>query len=131
MVVSGDARGAGLGFPTANLEPPPGLLVPANGIYAGAAAGARAATSIGTNPQYGGTERRVEAFLLDFEGDLYGRRLVVELWRRLRDEAVFESEQALVETRSPAIVEALAERPDLREIVIDDPLSGGAELQRR
>jgi riboflavin kinase/FMN adenylyltransferase len=97
VVVSGDARGAGLGFPTANLEPPPGLLVPANGIYAGAAAGARAATSIGTNPQYGGTERRVEAFLLDFEGDLYGRRLVVELWQRLRDEAVFESEQALVD----------------------------------
>jgi riboflavin kinase / FMN adenylyltransferase len=97
VVVSGDARGAGLGFPTANVEPPPGLLVPANGIYAGAAAGTRAAVSIGTNPQYGGTERRVEAFLLDFEGDLYGERLVVELWERLRDEAVFETEQALVD----------------------------------
>jgi riboflavin kinase/FMN adenylyltransferase len=97
VVVSGDARGAGLGFPTANVEPPPGLLVPANGIYAGAGAGTRAAISIGTNPQYGGTERRVEAFLLDFEGDLYGQRLVVELWQRLRDEAVFETEQALVD----------------------------------
>ena len=97
VVVSGDARGAGLGFPTANVEPPKDLLVPANGIYAGAAAGTRAAISIGTNPQYGGTERRVEAFLLDFEGDLYGQRLVVELWQRLRDEAVFETEQELLD----------------------------------
>ena len=47
----------------------------------------RAAISIGTNPHYGGDERRIEAFLLDFAGDLYGRRLVVELWERLRDEA--------------------------------------------
>ena len=96
-VVSGDARGGTLGFPTANLAVPAGVLVPAYGIYAGAAAGARAAVSIGTNPHYGGTERRVEAFLLDFEGDLYGQRLTVELWQRLRDEAVFDSERALVE----------------------------------
>ena len=75
----------------------PNLLVPRYGIYAGATLGHRAAISIGTNPHYGGDERRIEPFLLDFEGDLYGRRLVVELWERLRDEAVFESEQALVE----------------------------------
>ena len=56
----------------------------------------RAAISIGVNPHYGGHERRVEAFLLDFEGDLYGRRLVVELWRRLRDERAFASEAELV-----------------------------------
>jgi riboflavin kinase/FMN adenylyltransferase len=97
VVVAGDARGGTLGFPTANLAVPPDLLVPAYGIYAGAAEGTRAAISIGTNPHYGGTERRVEAFLLDFAGDLYGRRLVVELWRRLRDERVFESEAELVE----------------------------------
>ena len=96
-VVSGDARGAGLGFPTANLEPPPDVLVPRLGIYAGAALGARAAVSVGTNPTYGVDELRIEAFLLDFEGDLYGRRLVVELWRFLRDEAAFASEAALVE----------------------------------
>jgi riboflavin kinase / FMN adenylyltransferase len=96
VVVSGDARGEGLGFPTANLDVPEGLLVPANGIYAGAALGHRAAASIGVNPHYGGVERRVEAFLLDFEGDLYGRRLVVELWRRLRDEQAFASEAELV-----------------------------------
>ena len=95
-VVSGDARGAGLGFPTANLEPPKGVLVPRLGIYAGFALDTRAAVSVGTNPTYGAGELRVEAFLLDFEGDLYGRRLVVELWRRLRDEAAFESEEALV-----------------------------------
>ena len=57
----------------------------------------RAAISIGTNPHYGGDERRIEAFLLDFEGDLYGRRLVVELWKRLRDERAFESEQDLID----------------------------------
>ena len=96
-VVPGDARGGTLGFPTANLRVDPDLLVPAFGIYAGAAAGHRAAVSIGVNPHYGGSERRVEAFLLDFEGDLYGRPLVVELWQRLRDERAFGSEQELVE----------------------------------
>jgi riboflavin kinase / FMN adenylyltransferase len=96
-VVAGDARGGTLGYPTANLLVEPNLLVPAYGIYAGWAAGHRAAISIGTNPHYGGRERRVEAFLLDFEGDLYGQRLVVQLWRRLRDERVFTSEEELVD----------------------------------
>jgi len=94
-VVSGDHRGAGLGFPTANLAVPADLLVPAYGIYAGAADGRRAAVSIGVNPHFGGSVRRVEAFLLDFEGDLYGRRLVLELWQRLRDERAFADEHAL------------------------------------
>jgi riboflavin kinase/FMN adenylyltransferase len=96
-VVTGDQRGEGLGFPTANLAVLPNLLVPKLGIYAGSALDHRAAISIGTNPHYGGTERRIEAFLLDFTGDLYGRRVIVELWERLRDEAAFESEAALVE----------------------------------
>ncbi len=95
-VVGGDRRGTGLGFPTANLDVPDDLLVPANGIYAGAVGDDRAAVSIGVNPHYGGEERRVEAFLLDWEGDLYGERLVVELWRRLRDERAFASEAELV-----------------------------------
>jgi riboflavin kinase/FMN adenylyltransferase len=95
-VVAGDARGGTLGFPTANLAVPSELLVPAFGIYAGEALGHRAATSIGVNPHYGGEERRVEAFLLDYEGDLYGRRLIVELWARLRDERAFDSEEELV-----------------------------------
>ncbi len=97
MVVHGEHRGAGLGFPTANVEVAPGLLVPPLGIYAGSALGHRAAVSIGTNPHFGGTERRVEAYLLDFDGDLYGSRLVVELWERLRDEAAFGSVEELVE----------------------------------
>jgi riboflavin kinase / FMN adenylyltransferase len=111
-VVAGDARGGTLGFPTANLRVEPDLLVPAFGIYAGAALGRRAAVSIGVNPHYGGAERRVEAFLLDFEGDLYGRRVVLELWERLRDEAVFGSEAELVDQIARDVEAARgAERP--------------------
>jgi riboflavin kinase/FMN adenylyltransferase len=95
-VVAGDQRGGTLGYPTANIAMDPQLLCPRYGIYAGEALGHRAAVSIGTNPHYGGTERRIEPYLLDFDGDLYGKRLVVELWTRLRDEEVFESEEALV-----------------------------------
>jgi riboflavin kinase/FMN adenylyltransferase len=95
-VVSGDQRGGTLGFPTANLAVDPDVLVPGFGIYAGAAGDRRAAISIGVNPHYGGTERRVEAYLLDWTGDLYGDRIVLELWRRLRDERAFESEAELV-----------------------------------
>jgi riboflavin kinase / FMN adenylyltransferase len=95
-VTIGDRRGKTLGFPTANLAVPEELLVPKLGIYAGSALDTRAAISIGTNPHFGGTERRVEAFLLDYDGDLYGTRLVVELWQRLRDEAAFASEAELV-----------------------------------
>ena len=95
-VVGGDRRGRSLGFPTANLDVPTDLLVPANGIYAGAVGDVRAAVSIGVNPHYGGGERRIEAFLLDWEGDLYGERLVLQLWRRLRDERAFTSEAELV-----------------------------------
>jgi riboflavin kinase/FMN adenylyltransferase len=96
IVVAGDARGGTLGFPTANLSVDPELLVPGFGIYAGAVGEHRAATSIGLNPHYGGSERRIEAFLLDFEGDLYGKPLRLELWKRLRDERAFESEAELI-----------------------------------
>ena len=101
LVVAGDQRGGTLGFPTANLAVPPNLLVPAHGIYAGAAVidgeRHRTALSIGVNPHYGGTERRIEAFLLDFDGDLYGAHLRLELWQRLRDERSFASEAELVD----------------------------------
>lgn len=96
-VVAGDQRGGTLGYPTANIALDANLACPAHGVYAGAALGHRAAISIGTNPHYGGTERRIEPFLLDFEGDLYGQRLVLEVWQRLRDQAAFGSEQSLVE----------------------------------
>jgi riboflavin kinase/FMN adenylyltransferase len=111
-VVFGDQRGGTLGFPTANIAPDRHLLVPAFGIYAGSALGHHAAASVGVNPHYGGTERRIEAFLLDFEGDLYGSRLRLELWARLRDERAFADEEELV-AQIAADVEAAraAERP--------------------
>ena len=96
VVVAGDQRGGTLGFPTANMAVDPGLLVPAHGIYAGSALGRRAAASIGVNPHYGGSERRIEAFLLEYDGDLYGQNLRLELWKRLRDERAFASEDELV-----------------------------------
>ena len=101
----GAGRGRGLGFPTANVAPE-GELRPKLGIYAararvldGPLAGTvrAAALSVGTNPQFGGDERcTVEAYLLDFEGDLYDRRLRVEVGERLRDERRFESIDALI-----------------------------------
>jgi riboflavin kinase / FMN adenylyltransferase len=111
IVVSGDARGGTLGFPTANLRLDPELLVPAYGIYAGQALGHRAAVSIGVNPHYGGSERRVEVFLLDFDGDLYGKRLLVELWERLRDERTFASEDELVAQIGDDVEQARKSRP--------------------
>jgi riboflavin kinase/FMN adenylyltransferase len=111
-VVSGYQRGGTLGYPTANLAVPPDMLVPAYGIYAGAARGHRAAVSIGVNPHYGGDERRIEPFLLDFEGDLYGQRLVVELWQRLREEQAFASEADLVDQIARDVAQTrAAERP--------------------
>jgi riboflavin kinase / FMN adenylyltransferase len=112
IVVAGDARGGTLGYPTANLAVAGELLVPPYGIYAGEAGGHRAAMSIGVNPHYGGEERRVEVFLLDFDGDLYGQRLVVELWQRLRDERAFASERDLIDQIGRDVEAARAvERP--------------------
>jgi riboflavin kinase/FMN adenylyltransferase len=114
-VVGGDHRGTALGFPTANLDVPPALLVPAFGIYAGAVGDRRAAVSIGVNPHYGGRERRVEAYLLDWAGDLYGQRLVVEVWQRLREERAFTSERELVEQIARDVAATrVAERPARR-----------------
>ena len=95
VVVGGVGRGRSLGFPTANLQPPEGLAVPKDGIYAAWAHTDRgpfmAATSIGTRPTFQETDRTVEAFILDFEGDLYGQQLTLEFVRRLRDEEKYES----------------------------------------
>jgi riboflavin kinase/FMN adenylyltransferase len=96
VVVRGDGRGRELGFPTANLDVPHGLLVPPDGVYAGWARGRQAAVSIGTNPHFDGVERRVEAHLLDFDDDLYGERLLVELWAPLREQRRFDSLERLV-----------------------------------
>jgi len=117
IVVSGDQRGGTLGFPTANLSVDPNVLVPAYGIYAGEATlldepetRVRTALSIGVNPHYGGVERRIEAFLLDFEGDLYGRPLRLALWERLREERAFASEEELVEQIAADVEAARAAR---------------------
>jgi riboflavin kinase/FMN adenylyltransferase len=96
IVVRGDGRGRELGFPTANLDVPAGLLVPPDGVYAGWAGGRRAAVSIGTNPHFDGVGRRVEAHLLDFDGGLYGDRLVVEIWSPIREQRRFDSLEELV-----------------------------------
>jgi riboflavin kinase/FMN adenylyltransferase len=95
QVVAGAGRGRGLGFPTANLRTPQGILLPAGGIYAGRAEVHgrwwTAAVSIGTNPTFGDEPLHLEAHLLGFEGDLTGAVLAVELWARLRDELRFDS----------------------------------------
>jgi riboflavin kinase/FMN adenylyltransferase len=98
-VVRGAGRGAGLGWPTANLEAEPRLLLPAEGVYAGVARFGTgefvAAINIGGNPTFGGEPVHLEAFLLDFEGDLVGESLEIEFWARLRDEVRFDSAEAL------------------------------------
>ncbi len=110
LVVIGDQRGGTLGYPTANIALDASLACPRDGVYAGWARDHRAAVSVGTNPHYGGTERRIEPFLLDFDGNLYGQRLVVELWQRLRDQSVFASEDELV-TQIARDVEATQRAP--------------------
>jgi riboflavin kinase / FMN adenylyltransferase len=100
-VVAGAGRGQGLGFPTANLQTWPRLLLPGRGIYAGRATVEGhehlAAIDVGTNPTFGSEPLHVESFLLDFDGDLNGHPMSVEFWARLRDEERFETARALSE----------------------------------
>jgi riboflavin kinase/FMN adenylyltransferase len=97
-VIEGDARGRDLGMPTANLEPPQGLVLPAPGVYAATALGRPAAVSIGVRPTFEREGRLlVEAYLLDFDGDLYGETLRIGFLERLRDELSFDSADELVE----------------------------------
>jgi len=107
VVVRGHMRGRALGFPTANLEVPPHMAIPADGVYAGWLAlldldGTEeerwpAAISVGTNPTFGGTDRTVEAYALDRDDlDLYGTHAAIEFTARLRGNDKFDSVQALV-----------------------------------
>lgn len=97
VVVHGDHRGRELGYPTANFELPPALAVPADGVYAGWLDGMPAAVSVGTNPTFQGTGRRVEAYAIDEVGlDLYGRVMALDLARRLRPMVTFDGIDALV-----------------------------------
>jgi riboflavin kinase / FMN adenylyltransferase len=111
-VQHGDKRGRTLGFPTANLVPRPGYVVPGHGVYAcrvqlpdGTVV--PAATNVGVRPQFvTGRGELIEAFLIDWEGDLYGQRIRVEFLRRLRGERRFESVDALVEQMGRDVDEA-------------------------
>ncbi len=103
-VVHGDKRGRELGFPTANLVPDPALALPAHGVYActvvlgDGAESVRAAVNVGVRPQFDtGRGELIEAYLIDWAGDLYGQTIRIEFERRLRGERRFESVDALVE----------------------------------
>jgi riboflavin kinase/FMN adenylyltransferase len=97
-VVRGDTRGRELGFPTANLDPPPGLCRPGHGVYAALADGLPAAVNIGVRPTFGsGRAELIEAHLIDWEGDLYGSELRLRFLERLRGERRFASADELIE----------------------------------
>jgi riboflavin kinase/FMN adenylyltransferase len=97
-VVHGDKRGRELGFPTANLIPDEALVCPGHGVYACLANGRPAAVSIGVRPTFEtGRGELIEAYLLDFDGDLYGDELTLEFLARLRGERRFEDPAALIE----------------------------------
>lgn len=109
VVERGDQRGRSLGFPTANLRTDQWTAVPADGVYAGRVVrldewgrtvpGGElgiAAISVGTNPTFEVRQRRVEAYVLDFDGDLYGTTLGIEFIDRLRGMERFDSVDALV-----------------------------------
>lgn len=113
VVVRGDGRGRGLGYPTANIAPPMHSAIPADGVYAarftllghGPVVGTvtpgtscAAAVSVGTNPTFSGRTRTVEAFVLDTEADLYGQHVAVDFVARLRGMERFDGVEELVET---------------------------------
>jgi riboflavin kinase / FMN adenylyltransferase len=97
-VVHGDQRGRELGFPTANLVPEEALACPGHGVYACLADGRPAAVSIGVRPTFQtGRGELIEAYILDFDGDLYGRKLRLDFLARLRGERRFQTPEALIE----------------------------------
>jgi len=112
-VVRGDQRGRELGYPTANVEVVAGLAIPPDGVYAGwlvvAGESMPAAVSIGTNPQFSGSERRVEAYAIGRDDlDIYGDSVAVDLVARLRGQEVFASVEDLVEQMGRDVAAAQA-----------------------
>jgi riboflavin kinase/FMN adenylyltransferase len=106
-VVHGDKRGRELGYPTANLVPPEGYVVPGHGVYAARAGDHAAAVNVGVRPQFEtGRGELIEAYLIDFEGDIYGQELRIEFLKRLRGERRFPSVEALVEQMGADVEEA-------------------------
>lgn len=97
MVVSGDQRGRELGFPTANLVPDDHLAIPGHGVFAAFANGLPAAVNVGVRPTFEtGRGVLIEAYLIDFDGDLYGSNLRVAFVERLRGERRFASVEELI-----------------------------------
>ncbi len=97
-VVGGDRRGRDLGFPTANIVPADQLAHPGHGVYAAWAHGHMAAVNVGVRPTFEtGRGLLVEAYLIDFDADLYGQTLRIAFASRLRGERRFETAEALVE----------------------------------
>jgi riboflavin kinase / FMN adenylyltransferase len=109
-VVVGDKRGRTIGFPTANVLPDADAVIPARGVYAGfvrvGEAEYAACTNVGVAPTFGRAESRVEAHLLDFEGDLYGRVVDVSFVRRIREERRFSGIDELEEQIERDVEEA-------------------------
>jgi riboflavin kinase/FMN adenylyltransferase len=102
VVVRGAQRGREMGFPTANVETLPHTAIPADGVYAGwlhvEGEAMPAAISVGTNPQFDGTERTVEAYAIDRVGlDLYGLHVAVDFLSFVRGQAKFDSLEGLLE----------------------------------
>jgi riboflavin kinase / FMN adenylyltransferase len=106
-VVSGDRRGRELGFPTANLVPDDELVIPGHGVFAAFANGHPAAVNVGIRPTFEtGRGLLVEAYLIDFDGDLYGRNLRVAFVKRLRGERRFPGVEELVAAMNRDVAEA-------------------------
>jgi riboflavin kinase / FMN adenylyltransferase len=109
-VVVGDRRGRSIGFPTANVRSDPAVVVPARGVYAGFVGVGKAVhpacTNIGLAPTFKRGESRIEAYLIDFEGDLYGRVVEVSFVQRIRAEKRFLGVDALKEQISRDVEEA-------------------------
>jgi riboflavin kinase/FMN adenylyltransferase len=108
-VAHGDKRGRELGYPTANLVPDERFVHPGHGVFAAWAHGHAAAVNVGVRPQFQtGRGLLIEAYLIDFEGDLYGETLRIAFAKRLRGERRFESVEALVEQMGRDVAEAEA-----------------------
>jgi riboflavin kinase/FMN adenylyltransferase len=106
-VVEGDRRGAKLGFPTANLVPDDALVVPGHGVYAAFANGRPAAVNVGVRPMFEtGRGLLIEAYLIDWAGDLYGKTLRVAFVKRLRGEHRFPSVEDLIAQMHRDVAEA-------------------------